>query len=78
MSVAEQVLALVELTGSKNPILSGEAVKFKKAYLGWRAVTAAHRLLGQPYQKAGACTRGGAMPVLERAQDAPDGPDAEE
>jgi hypothetical protein len=53
-------------------------VKFTKAYLGWRAATAGHRLLGQPYQKAGACARGAAMPVLEGAQDAHVAHDAEE
>ncbi len=70
VSVSEQVLALVQLTGCKNPFLSGDSVKFTKAYLGWRAATTAHRLLGQPYQKEGACARGGAMPVLQRSHDA--------
>jgi hypothetical protein len=73
VSVAEQLLALATLTGSKNPILSGDAIPFNKAYLGWRAATAAQRLLGQPYQKAGLCPRGEAMPRLE-----PDSPQAEE
>jgi uncharacterized protein (DUF362 family) len=69
VSVAEQLLALAQLTGSKNPILNaGDSIRFNKAYLGWRAATAAQRLLGQPYQKAGPCTRGDAMPVLP-AQD---------
>jgi hypothetical protein len=70
VSVAEQLLALAQLTGSKNPILNAsDSIRFNKAYLGWRATTAAQRLLGQPYQKAGPCTRGEAMPVVP-AQDA--------
>jgi uncharacterized protein (DUF362 family) len=65
VSVAEQVLALVYLTGCKNPYLvPSESVRFNKAYLSWRAVTAAKRLLGQPYQRAGACPRGDAKPEV--------------
>jgi uncharacterized protein (DUF362 family) len=52
VSVAEQVLALVYLTGSKNPYLEPrEAMRFNRAYLGWRAVTAYKRLAGEPYQR---------------------------
>ena len=66
VSVAEQMLVVATLAGSKNPILSpSDALNFNKAYLGWRAATAGHRLLGQPYQKAGPCSRGEAMPVLK-------------
>jgi hypothetical protein len=55
VSVAEQVLALVFLTHCKNPYLDpSEAVRFNRAYLGWRAVTAFKRLTGEPYQKTGA------------------------
>jgi hypothetical protein len=74
VSVAEQVLALSTLAGSKNPILSAsDSLRFNKAYLGWRAATTAHRLLGQRYQKAGPCPRGDAMPVLhEASHDAED------
>jgi uncharacterized protein (DUF362 family) len=65
VSVAEQVLALVYLTGCKNPYLvPSESVRFNKAYLSWRAVTAAKRLLGQPYQRAGASARGDARPEV--------------
>jgi uncharacterized protein (DUF362 family) len=65
VSVAEQVLALVYLTGCKNPFLiPSESVRFNKAYLSWRAVTAAKRLLGQPYQRAGESARGEARPEV--------------
>jgi uncharacterized protein (DUF362 family) len=65
VSVSEQVVALATLAGSKNPLFSSDnLVNFNKAYLEWRAATAAHRLLGHPYQKAGPCTRGEARPVL--------------
>jgi uncharacterized protein (DUF362 family) len=70
VSVSEQVLALAQLTGAKNPILM-ESAKFTKAYLAWRAATAGQRLLGHPYQRAGACPRGDAAPVISS-------PDAEE
>jgi uncharacterized protein (DUF362 family) len=63
VSVAEQVLALVFLTGCKNPyFVPSESVRFNKAYLSWRAATAAKRLLGQVYQRDGACPRGDARP----------------
>ncbi len=66
VSVAEQVLALVELGGTKNPYFDGgEAVGFNKAYLTWRLVTAVKRLFGQKYQVPGACPRGHAMPEME-------------
>ncbi len=53
VSVAEQVLALVYLTKCKNPYLDpSEAVRFNRAYLGWRAVTAFKRMMGEPYQRA--------------------------
>jgi uncharacterized protein (DUF362 family) len=65
VSVAEQVLALVYLTGCKNPyLIPSESVRFNKAYLSWRAVTAAKRLLGEPYQRAGDPARGEAMPEV--------------
>jgi hypothetical protein len=64
VSVAEQVLALVNLSKIKNPYLSpGEAIRFNKHYLMWRGVTAAQRLRGVPYQKDGTfCERGRAAP----------------
>jgi uncharacterized protein (DUF362 family) len=65
VSVSEQVLALVLLTGCKNPFLVGsESTRFNKAYLSWRAAMVAKRLLGQPYQREGACARGEARPEL--------------
>ncbi len=65
VSVAEQVLTLVELGGTKNPYTNAsEAVKFNKAYLTWRLVTVVNRLLGRKYQVAGACPRGHAMPEM--------------
>jgi uncharacterized protein (DUF362 family) len=68
VSVAEQVLALVQLGGLKNPYFSPDAMwPFLKNYLAWRSQTSARRLCGEPYQRAGACTRGEARPVLEDA-----------
>jgi uncharacterized protein (DUF362 family) len=53
VSVAEQVLMLVQLTKCKNPYLDpAEAVRFNRAYVGWRAVTAFKRLTGEPYQRS--------------------------
>ena len=66
VSVAEQVLALVFLTGCKNPFfVPGESLKFNKAYLSWKAVTAYRRLMGHPYQREGEGERGEAQPRLE-------------
>jgi uncharacterized protein (DUF362 family) len=63
VSVAEQVLALVSLGKTNNPYLSGEEVmRFNKAYMTWRGVTAAKRLGGTPYQVKGPCSRGEAAP----------------
>ena len=65
VSVAEQVLALVNLGGTKNPLfVPSEAVGFNKAYLSWRIVTFFKRLFGRKYQKAGPCLRGEAAPLL--------------
>ncbi|MDP9151335.1 MAG: DUF362 domain-containing protein [Myxococcota bacterium] len=65
VSVAEQVLALVYLLGCKNPYLApGEALRFSRAYVGWRAVTGLKRLAGEPYQRKGPCERGAARPEL--------------
>jgi uncharacterized protein (DUF362 family) len=65
VSVAEQVLALVELGGTKNPYFDGaEAVGFNKAYLTWRLVTGVKRLFGQKYQESGPSPRGRAQPDL--------------
>ncbi|HEX4457222.1 MAG TPA: DUF362 domain-containing protein [Polyangia bacterium] len=63
VSVAEQVLALVELGGTKNPYFDqSEAIGFNKAYITWRIVTAFKRLFGKTYQKSGPTTRGEAEP----------------
>jgi uncharacterized protein (DUF362 family) len=65
VSVAEQVLALVMLGGTKNPYLSpSEAMRFNKGYLMWKSATAAKRLRGIPYQKHGTFT--------ERGESAPE------
>ncbi len=66
VSVAEQVLALCFISGSKNPIFDpSEAIPFNKAYLQWRSVMAMKRLRGVPYQRSGACDRGDARPEVE-------------
>ena len=63
VSVAEQVLTLVQLAKTKNPYFSAsEIVDFNRAYIGWRAATAFKRLFGEPYQRKGACPRGEAKP----------------
>jgi uncharacterized protein (DUF362 family) len=68
VSVAEQVLALVTLGGTKNPYFSpSEMVKFNKAYFEWRGKMLAKRLGGTPYQVHGPCARGEAAPVVGEA-----------
>ena len=65
VSVSEQLLAIVNVGGTKNPLFDpAEAVGFNKAYLTWRIVTFFKRLFGKKYQKAGPCLRGDAMPLL--------------
>lgn len=65
VSVAEQVLALVSLSGAKNPYFEkSEILKFNKAYLAWRATVAGKRLRGKKYQVAGPTRRGDGRPVL--------------
>lgn len=65
VSVAEQVLALVNLGGLKNPYVSGDnALQFTKNYLMWRSSAAVKRLTGVPYQRSGPCPRGEAAPEL--------------
>jgi uncharacterized protein (DUF362 family) len=72
VSVAEQVLAIVELGGTKNPYTSGDDVlSFNKAYLTWRLVTSVQRLFGKKYQVAGPCVRGHAMPEVGDGHPAP-------
>ncbi len=66
VSVAEQVLALCFIAGSKNPILDPkEAIPFNKAYLQWRSAMALKRLRGVAYQRPGACERGDGRPEVE-------------
>jgi uncharacterized protein (DUF362 family) len=68
VSVAEQVLALVYIGKTKNPYLApSEAFTYNRAYLGSKAVTAFKRLMGQPYQRPGACSRGEAKPDVAPA-----------
>jgi uncharacterized protein (DUF362 family) len=65
VSVSEQVLAMVELGGIKNPFFQpSEMIGFNKAYLTWRLVTAFKRLFGKKYQVEGPCARGHAMPEV--------------
>ena len=65
VSVAEQVLALVGISGAKNPYLDpAQIVSFNRGYLGWRARVALNRVLGQRYQKQGS--------FRERGQAAPE------
>ena len=71
VSVAEQVLALVTLGGTKNPYFSPtEAIRFNKAYVEWRATMLATRLGGTPYQVHGPCHRGEAAPEVTAPADA--------
>jgi uncharacterized protein (DUF362 family) len=65
VSVAEQVLALVSLAGTKNPYFSAsQIVGFNRGYLGWKAKAALARLAGRPYQIHGPCQRGHAAPEM--------------
>lgn len=65
VSVAEQVLLLVNLARTKNPYFSPEEMlRFNKAYLQWRGATLAKRLGGTPYQIHGPCHRGDAAPEV--------------
>jgi hypothetical protein len=63
VSVAEHVLFLVELGGTENPYKNKESAwQFARHYLTWKGVTAAKRMVGEPYQKGGPCRRGEAEP----------------
>ncbi len=74
VSVAEQVLLLVSLSGAKNPILDpSNAVPFNKAYVQWRATQAMNAIKGKSYQVKGPCARGEGAPIVEQPA-----PDAEE
>ncbi|GAC1352498.1 MAG: hypothetical protein NVS3B20_07440 [Polyangiales bacterium] len=65
VSVAEQVLALVSLSGAKNPYFDGgQVIGFNKNYLAWRATMVGKRLRGIPYQVNGPTTRGDGKPEI--------------
>lgn len=64
VSVAEQVLTLVELGKLPNPYLDPQlAPPFVSAYLSWRTRAAIQRLLGRPYNQPGPIARGSARPT---------------
>jgi uncharacterized protein (DUF362 family) len=66
VSVAEQVLALVSLSGVNNPYLQPDQImRFNKGYIAWRGQQAMKRLGGTPYQIKGAASRGEAAPEIE-------------
>jgi hypothetical protein len=66
VSVAEQVLALVELGGVNNPYGANDSSwNFAKNYLLWRTSTLKKRLEGEPYQRPGPCARGQARPDVD-------------
>nr|HEX4314054.1 DUF362 domain-containing protein [Kofleriaceae bacterium] len=66
VSVAEQVLALVQIAGLKNPYYDPEnMVTFGRAYLGWKSRVMLNRLQRKRYQQNGAfAQRGQAAPDL--------------
>lgn len=60
VGVAEQVLALVNVSGAKNPYLDRRTViDFNRAYFSWRLAVLRKR---HAYQKRGPCLRGKAVP----------------
>jgi uncharacterized protein (DUF362 family) len=64
VSVAEQVLALVELGKLPNPYLDTKmAPAFVSAYFSWRTRTLLQRLMGKPYNQPGPARRGAARPI---------------
>lgn len=66
VSVAEQVLALVELGDLKNPYFDMRQVpSFVSAYLSTGTRNALQRLLGRRYNRPGPAVRGAARPALE-------------
>ncbi|MCA9685039.1 MAG: DUF362 domain-containing protein, partial [Myxococcales bacterium] len=63
VSVAEQVLSLVDLGKLPNPYLDPSlAVPYVSAYLSWRTRAAFQRLFGTPYNLPGPTRRGAARP----------------
>ena len=72
VSVAEQVLFLVELGGTENPYKNKESAwQFARHYLSWKGVTAAKRMVGESYQKGGPCQRGEAKPEVSAPPPSP-------
>jgi uncharacterized protein (DUF362 family) len=64
VSVAEQVLMLVNLGNLKNPFFDPEqAIPFANAYFSWRTHELTRRLMRAPYQQSGEAKRGAARPV---------------
>jgi uncharacterized protein (DUF362 family) len=66
VSVAEQVMVLVQLAGSNDPMREWGPVK---SYLAWRSVMAAKSLVGHKYQVHGPAQRGEAAPEGMQARD---------
>lgn len=66
VSVAEQVLALVNIGGLKNPYFdANNMVTFGRAYFGWKARVMLNKLQRKTYQRNGTFTeRGQAAPEL--------------
>jgi uncharacterized protein (DUF362 family) len=63
VSVAEQVLMLVNAGKLKNPYLDpSENLPFISCYMSWRTRSLLQRVMGQPYQQAGPTKRGRARP----------------
>lgn len=63
VSVAEQVLTLVNLGGLRNPYFDPKlALRFSNSYLSTNGRVALNRLLGVPYNRPGAAARGQARP----------------
>jgi len=71
VSVAEQVLALVEIGKLKNPFLDPKnMIQFGRGYFGWKGRVALNRLGGKTYQQNGTFTeRGEAAPNLEPSRE---------
>lgn len=68
VSVAEQVLTLVELGKLPNPYLDLKlAPAFVSAYFSWRTRTLLQRMLGRPYNQPGVAQRGAAAPEQRRS-----------
>ena len=64
VSVAEQVLMVVNLAGLKNPYMDpGEIYPFMSAYLSSHTRNTIKRILGQPYNRSVPAIRGASRPV---------------